>query len=163
MYHYNISRNTYHAHNPSIEMSTTWQTHVLALLDTNHASIFDSLLFTLRTRLLIYSHHHEVLQIHTNDIIDLWSEQIPGEVKDLNAVVLQHLNKLSSKKFQRGYHHSNSMFYIKQWHPVSQGLPGACGCNGNDILAIQYSPNYTNVPETCMYTKGFKDLSLGFL
>src|ERR1700676_4140619 len=54
------------------------------------------------------------------------------------------------------------LFYIKQWHPVSQGLPGACGCNGNDILAIQYSPNYTNLPETCTYTKGFKDLSLGF-
>ena len=30
----------------------------------------------------IHSHHHEVLWIHTNDIIDLWSEQLPGEVKD---------------------------------------------------------------------------------
>ena len=63
-------------------MSTTWQTHILALLDTNHASIFDLLLFTLRTRLPIHSHHREVLQIHTNDILDLWSEQLPGEVKD---------------------------------------------------------------------------------
>jgi len=51
MYHYNTSHNTYHTHNPSIEMSTTWQTCVLALLDTNHASIFDLLLFTLQTNL----------------------------------------------------------------------------------------------------------------
>ena len=68
-------------------MSTTWQTRVLALLDTNHASIFDLLLFTLRTRLPIHSHHCEVLRIHTNDIIDLWSEQLPGEVKDWAGIV----------------------------------------------------------------------------
>jgi len=54
-------------------MSTAWQTCTLAILDTNHAPIFDLLLFTLRTQLLIHSHHHEALHIHTDDIMDLWS------------------------------------------------------------------------------------------
>jgi hypothetical protein len=63
-------------------MSTAWQTHALAILDANHASIFDLLLFTLRTRLPIHSHHHEALRVRTNDIMDLWSEQHPDEAKN---------------------------------------------------------------------------------
>jgi len=48
-----------HTRNPSIEMSTTWQTHVLALLNTNHASIFNLLLFTLQTPVSELLHHYQ--------------------------------------------------------------------------------------------------------
>ena len=62
-------------------MTSHWQSATLNILDDNGATIFDLLLYTLRTRQPEQSHHRNVLRNRTHDIMDLWSEQYPTEVE----------------------------------------------------------------------------------
>ena len=61
-------------------MNYQWHLEILNILDHNHVSMYDLLIFTLRTRLL-HPSHHELLQQHTSDVLDLWSEQFPSDTR----------------------------------------------------------------------------------
>jgi hypothetical protein len=63
-------------------MNYQWQSEILSVLDHNCVSMYDLLIFTLHTSLpLVHSSHHELLQHHTSDILDLWSEQFPSDTR----------------------------------------------------------------------------------
>ena len=65
-----------------ITMTTLWQNTDLAMLDKNKASIYDLLIFTLQIHLPSQDHHRIMLHNHTNDIMDLLSEQYPVEAQN---------------------------------------------------------------------------------
>jgi hypothetical protein len=59
-----------------------WQSEIFSVLDRNHVSMYDLLIFTLRTHLpLVQSSHRELLQHRTSDVLDLWSEQFPSDTR----------------------------------------------------------------------------------
>jgi hypothetical protein len=63
-------------------MNYQWQSEIFTILDRNHVSMYDLLVFTLRTRLLpVHSSHRELLQHRTGDVLDLWSEQFPSDTR----------------------------------------------------------------------------------
>ena len=63
-------------------MNYQWQSEIFSILDHNHVSIFDLLIFTLRTQLPpVHSSHRELLQLRTGDVLDLWSEQFPSDAR----------------------------------------------------------------------------------
>jgi hypothetical protein len=104
-------------------MSTAWQTHTLAILDANHASVFDLLLFTLQRRLPIHSHHCEALRIRINDIMDLWSEQHPDKVKNWAiraATETYHDELLHLIKPQAGFHLQGTQACLSQLENLVQ-------------------------------------------
>ena len=63
-------------------MNYQWQSEIFSILDHNHVSMYDLLLFTLRTHLQpVHSSHRELLHHRTGDVLDLWSEQFPSETR----------------------------------------------------------------------------------
>jgi len=63
-------------------MNYQWQSEIFSVLDRNCVSMYDLLIFTLRTHLpLVHSSHCELLQHRTSDVLDLWSEQFPSDTR----------------------------------------------------------------------------------
>jgi hypothetical protein len=58
-------------------MNYQWQSEIFNILDRNHVSMYDLLIFTLRT----HSSHRELFQHRTSDVLDLWSEQFPSDTR----------------------------------------------------------------------------------
>jgi hypothetical protein len=63
-------------------MNYQWQSEIFSVLDHNHVSMYDLLIFTLCTRLPpVHFFHRELLQHRTSAILDLWSEQFPSDTR----------------------------------------------------------------------------------
>ena len=58
------------------------QSETFSVLDRNCVSMYDLLIFTLRTHLPpVHSSHCQLLQHHTSDVPDLWSEQFLSDTR----------------------------------------------------------------------------------
>src|ERR1700728_2275760 len=113
-------------------MNYQWQSEILKILDTNSVSLYDLLLFILRGRLEVHSHHRSILQHRTSDILDLWSEQLPSEAREWAV-------RAATEVYRDDV--------IKLIQPHS-GFPRASLGNSNHVVAGEDSANDANLPET---------------
>ena len=63
-------------------MNNPWQEEVIELLEQCQASVYDLLLYILRSKLSKHAAQRDILHAQTHNVMDLWSEQYPLEVEE---------------------------------------------------------------------------------
>lgn len=106
---------------------SAWQQKVLGILDTNSASIIDLLVFILRTKLPDHEHQRNALRLRTNDIMDLWSEQLPNESRDWAVTAATETYRGEVEDLiqpNRGFHFKATHANLEQLKSFSMGDMG---------------------------------------
>jgi hypothetical protein len=62
-------------------MNSPWQEEVIELLEQHQASVYNLLLYILRSKLNKHAARRDILHARTHDVMDLWSEQYPSEAE----------------------------------------------------------------------------------
>jgi hypothetical protein len=103
-------------------MSSNWQDTILDTLDKHHVTLFDLLVFTLRTQLPRHAHNRAVLQTRTEDILDLWSEQFPSAVQQWSVKVATETYRMELMELiqpHAGFHFRGSRACLDQLESFS--------------------------------------------